>query len=197
MQTFIFFAAGVLEFMPKSLTSESLKKLLEAFSADETEASRLYTKLCAALVRFFHLKGVTDADKSADDTIDRVADKINQGAKVEDLRKFAFGVARFVYLENLRREEAATRAASEFYLKDSATAEFEESDHLETFRECFKNLYDHERKLLLDYFQDLPPDELFKNRQKLAERERIELNALRNKVSRLRKRLEECLGKKK
>ena len=183
--------------MPKSLTSESLKKLLDAFSVDETEASRLYTDLRDSLVRFFQLKGAADADKAADETLDRVADKVNQGAKIEDLRKFAFGVARFVFLENLRREQSAKRAADEFYLKDSASKEFEESDEIEIFRECFKNLYDRDRELLLRYFEDLPSRELFDSRQKLAKREGIEINALRNRISRLRKRLEECLSRQK
>lgn len=181
--------------MPKDLTSESLKKLLEAFSADETEASRLYTNLRGSLVRFFGLKGISDPDKAADETIDRVADKLNQEAKIEDLRKFAFGVARFVYLENLRREQTAKRAVDEFYLKDSST-KFEEPDQIETYRECFQNLYDDERRLLSSYFEDLPPAALFESRQNLARREKIEVNALRNRISRLRKRLEDCFNKR-
>ncbi len=183
--------------MPKSLTAESLKKLLAAFSPDEAESAAAYTLLCDSLVRFFQLKGISDADKAADETIDRVAEKINQDASIEDLRKFAFGVARFVFLERLRREQRRSRAVDAFYLTDSATKEFGESAEIENFRECFNNLYDHERRLLLGYFQDLPADELFEQRRVLAERENIELNALRNRVSRLRKRLEECLGKRK
>jgi DNA-directed RNA polymerase specialized sigma24 family protein len=183
--------------MPKDLTSESLKKLLDALSVDEAEASRLYTNLRGSLVRFFQLKGISDADKAADETLDRVADKINREAKVENLRKFAFGIARFIFLEKLRQEQSCARAVDVFYLKDSATKEFEESDEIEAFRECFKQLYDHERELLLRYFEDLPFAELFESRQKLAEREKIDINALRNRISRLRKRLEECLGKQK
>lgn len=183
--------------MPKDLTSESLKKLLGALSGDEAEAAQLYTNLRGSLVRFFQLKGISEADKAADETIDRAANKINEGAEIEDLTKFAFGVARFVFLESLRREQSRARAVNEFYLKDSASVEFEESNEIEAFRECFKKLYDHERELLLRYFEDLPADELFARRQQLAERERIEMNTLRNRISRLRKRLEDCIGKQK
>jgi DNA-directed RNA polymerase specialized sigma24 family protein len=183
--------------MPKDLTSGSLKKLLNAFSEDEAEAAHLYADLRDSLNRFFELKGVSDSDKAADETIDRVAEKINEEAKIEDLRKYAFGVARFVFLERLRREQSHVRAMDAFYLKDSESKEFDVSDEVETFRECFSRLYDYERELLLKYFEDLPAAELFENRQKLAKREKIDLNALRNRISRLRKRLEECLGKRK
>lgn len=182
--------------MPKDLTSESLKKLLDAFSDDETAAARLYSDLRDSLVRFFELKGISGSDKAADETLDRVADKIDQKAKIEDLRKFAFGVARFVFHENLRREQSATHAANEFYLRNAET-KFEEAGEVETFRKCFENLYDDERALLVSYFEDLPSAELFKKRQKMARHERIEINALRNRISRLRKRLEECLSRRK
>jgi DNA-directed RNA polymerase specialized sigma24 family protein len=183
--------------MPKDLTSDSFEKLLDAFSADKTEAGLAYTNLREALVRFFELKGVSDPDQAADETLDRIAEKINQNTKIEDLRKFAFGVARFVYLERLRKEQSRLHAVDEFYLKDSGTKEFGVSDEIENFRECFKKLYDHERELLLRYFEDLSADELFEMRRKLADREKIELNTLRNRISRLRKRLEECIRRQK
>lgn len=179
--------------MPKSLTSESLKKLLAALSSDEVEAVRLYTKLRESLVRFFQIKGVADEDESADETLDRVAEKLEQGAKIEDLRNFAFGVAKYVALEAIRREQTRARSADSFYLKDSATDEFGESDAVETLRECFKGLYERERRLILKYFEDLTADELYENRRKLAESENLSLNALRNRISRLRKRLEDCM----
>lgn len=183
--------------MPKSLTSDSFAKLLKAFSDDEAEASRLYTNLRDSLIRFFQLRGISDPDKAADDTIDRIAEKLGQNTQIEDLRKFAFGVARFIYLEKLRKEQSRLQAVDAFFLRNSGSKEFGASDEIETFRECFKKLYDHERELLLRYFEDLSADELFEVRQKLAASEKIELNTLRNRVSRLRKRLEDCLGKKK
>jgi DNA-directed RNA polymerase specialized sigma24 family protein len=183
--------------MPKDLTSESLEKLLDAFSDDKAEAALAYTNLRDSLVRFFELKGVSDPDKAADETIDRIAGKLQQNTKIEDVRKFAFGVARFVFLERFRREQSRLHSLDMFVLKDSESREFGPSDEIAAFRECFKGLYDHERDLLLRYFEDLPADELFEKRQKLADREKIEINALRNRVSRLRKRLEDCLRRQK
>lgn len=179
--------------MPKPLTSVSFAKLLKAFSSDETKAALAYTKLRDSLVRYFQIKGISDADEAADATIDRVADKLSQNTNIEDLTKYAFGVAKNVFLERLRSAQIHSRAVDKFYLKTSNFKNLNENHHLEAFRECFKNLYSDEQELLINYFADLPADELFENRQNLADRQRISLNALRIRVTRLRKLLEDCL----
>ncbi len=177
------------------LTSESLTKLLSTLSSDETAAAIAYTKLRDALVRYFQIKGILEADEAADETIDRLANKINQNNQIEDLTKYAFGVAKNVFLEKLRLTQIRTRATDGYYLKNVKHQNFGETDHLEPLRKCFKSLYEDEQKLLLSYFEDLPADELFENRRQLAERERVSINVLRNRVSRLRKHLEDCLNK--
>ena len=182
----------VLKFMPKDLTSESFAKLLKALSSNGAEAAGLYTKLHKSLVRFFQLKGISEPDKAADETIDRVAEKINS-QEVGNLKGYAFGVAKFVYLEKLRREQIGQRVVGGFYMKTAAYQKQGEHDEFEPLRECFGKLYKTERELLVSYFADLAADELSAHRQKMAERAEIDLNALRNRVSRLRRRLEECI----
>jgi len=179
--------------MPKSLTSNSFNKLLNALSDDEAEASNLYTNLREMLVRFFRIKGIAEDEEAADETIDRVAEKIDQDAVIEDIKGFAFGVAKFVALEMIRHEQTRIRMADAFYLKDSASNEFNERDSIEHLRRCFNELYPRERALLIKYFEDLPADELHENRLQIAKSESLTLNALRNRISRLRKRLEDCL----
>ena len=179
--------------MPKDLTSESFTKLLKAFSGDEAAAALAYTKLRDSLVRYFQIKGISEADEAADATIDRVADKIAQNTEIGDLTKFAFGVAKNVFLERLRSAQVHSRAVDKFYSKTNTFETPEVNPHLELLEGCFKTLYTDEQKLLLNYFADLPADELSKNRQNLAEREGITINALRIRVNRLRKILEDCL----
>jgi DNA-directed RNA polymerase specialized sigma24 family protein len=183
--------------MPKDLTSVSFAKLLNALASEETEAAHLYTKLHDSLVRYFELKGISAPDKAADETIDRIPERINLNTKNEDIRFIAFSVAKFVFLEKIRTEQKRARADDEFYQKNGATKNLAETDDFEPLRECFKSLYEHERELLGSYFADLTADELSAHRQKLADREGIDLNALRNRISRLRRRLEDCVGKEK
>jgi len=183
--------------MPKDLTSESFAKLLRALSADEAEAAQLYTKLHESLVRYFEIKGIAESGKAADLVIDRIPERLNQDTKSEEVTYIAFGVAKFVFLEMFRKEKKQIKTADGFYPSADAGRRFPETDEFEPLRECFKSLYERERELLTKYFTDLSADRLSENRQKLAEREGIALNALRNRVSRLRKRLEDCLKSKK
>jgi DNA-directed RNA polymerase specialized sigma24 family protein len=183
--------------MPKDLTSDSFAKLLGALSADVAEAGRLYTKLQASLVNYFELKGLSEPEQAADETIDRIPERINQKTGKEEVRFIAFSVAKFVFLEKIRKEKKRVNAADGFYAKTDAEQSSGEKDEFEPLRECFKSLYEHERDLLLNYFADLPAEELSEHRQKFADREEIDLNAVRNRVSRLRKRLEDCLKEKK
>ncbi len=183
--------------MPNPLTSESLAALLNSFSSNEEEAAFAYTKLRDKLVRYFQLKGISETDEAADATIDRVAAKLNQNTKIEDLTRYAFGVAKKVFLERLRASQVEKRATARFYEKSGKNDGAVETSYLEPLRSCFDSLYEDEQKLLLSYFEDLPSDQLFEHRQKLAERQGVSLNTLRNRVSRIRKRLEDCVGKKK
>ena len=180
--------------MPKDLTSDSFTKLLKALSADEAEAARLYTKLHESLVNFFELKGLTEPDKAADETIDRIPERINQNTKNEDdIRFIAFSVAKFIFLEKLRSEQRRLHADEKFYGKTGTAGEFFEKDEFEPLRKCFENLYKDEKELLAGYFADLGGQELYEHRRKLAAREGVSLNTLRIRVSRIRKLLENCL----
>ncbi|HEY8561666.1 MAG TPA: hypothetical protein VIL74_14920 [Pyrinomonadaceae bacterium] len=183
--------------MPKALTSESFAKLLQALSPDEAESARLYTKLHKSLANYFALKGIAAPDDAADETIDRIPERINEDTKKEDIRYIAFSVARYVFLEKIRKEQKRARADERFYEKNGDGQTLDENDGYESLRDCFQALYERERELLVRYFADLEAPELFAHRQKLAAREGIDLNALRNRISRLRRRLEDCADREK
>lgn len=183
--------------MPKILTSEALEKLLTVFSDDTTAAATAYAELRDSLLRFFQLRGISDADAAADETIDRIPERITENTKADDVKFIAFSIAKFVFLETIRKEQKQKAAADGFYQNRAAPRLLDEPDGFESLRDCLKSLYDRERALLVEYFADLPPEQLAAHRQRMADREQMDLNALRNRISRLRKRLEECVGRKK
>ena len=184
--------------MAKNLTAESYSLFLEAFSSDEGEAVAALSKLRDSLVRFFQIKGDSDPDEAADKTLDRVAVKLSENVLIEDLTKYSFGVARFVFLERLRKTNTEKKAF-ENYRAENAHQKFdEETDDFSPFRECFESLPDADKSILKAYFIDLPYAELIENRQQLTVNLGMAMNNLRLKIFRLRRRLEDCVrGKRK
>lgn len=181
--------------MPNDLTTEIFANLLNLFSGDPDTAAVEYTRLHEALIRYFETKGVSEPHLAADETIDRVAEKLSQSAEIKDIFKYAFGVARYVALENYRRERFALRVADQWLSK--AMAATETDGDFEVLRDCFRGLYPKEQRLLLEYYSAELEKGKAEFRRQLAEREKVSLNTLRIRVSRLRKRLEDCLSDKK
>ncbi len=120
--------------MPEPLTSESLAELLKAFSSNEDKAAFAYTKLRDSLVRYFQLKGISEADEAADETLDRLAEKIKQGVKIDNPSGFAFGIAKFIFLEKIRAAQTHLRAVDSFSVKTEADSDLGNTDHLEPLR---------------------------------------------------------------
>jgi hypothetical protein len=174
------------------LTSESLATLLETLSPDSREAVRAYSELRNALVRFFQLRGDSAPDEAADVALDRVAEKLAHDTKIDDLNKYCFTVAKYVFLERLRLVKKQKLAAEEFYFRNDGRRDRSDED-LAPFRECFAALSDEDRKILTMYFADLPADRLYEYRRQLAESHEGSINYLRIRIYRLRRRLEDCV----
>ncbi len=184
--------------MSERVSNEKINELLKALSPEGEEAATAYTKLQNSLVRFFQIKGDFDSLEAADLALDRVALKISQETKIDDLTKYAFGVARLIFFERLRQVEKERKAADGFYANKIAEYKVkdEDSDIFRLHRECFESLEIAEKKLLADYFLDLPYPKQNENRIQLSAKHSISMVNLRLKVFRLRKRLEECLRSK-
>lgn len=181
--------------MPNDLTTEIFANLLNLFSRDPDAAASQYTRLHEALVRYFETKGISQPGLAADETIDRVAEKVNQSAEIKDIVKYSFGVARYVALENARKERVAIRLAERLLKQAAVTNEVDVG--FEVLRDCFRGLYPNEQRLLLEYYSAELEVGKAEFRRRLAAREKVSLNTLRIRVSRLRKRLEDCLDEKK
>jgi hypothetical protein len=77
---------------------------------DPDEAGRRYLRLHQKLTGYFQFRGVADPAAAADETLDRAARRIAEGAEVPDIDKFCLGIARFIIMEGWRlntRESAA------------------------------------------------------------------------------------------
>ena len=182
----------------REASPETFARLLAALSTDPEEAGRLYTRLHQKLVGFFQLRGLSDPGDAADDTLDRAAARLAQGAEAPDLGRYCLGIARNVVRERWRREQREDAVAHEFAsAADSAEEEEEEVRRIHlVLKPCLEQLTADERELLTAYCHVARGRARAEHRRLLAERRQTTVLALRMRVMRLRSILTDCVRKR-
>jgi DNA-directed RNA polymerase specialized sigma24 family protein len=175
----------------RSISAEGFARLLARLDPDADRAAREYEQLRRALVKFFDWRGASPPDECADEALDRLAHKLEQ-TEVQDVRKYAYGIARLVALERHRvpafssLDELPQRALASPVLAD-------EGDEVrDCFDRCLSALPEESRTLILSYY-DGERSAKISNRRRLATLLGVTENALRSRVQRLRDRLEACV----
>ena len=87
----------------RTITAAGLALLLARLDPDTDRAALDTERLRRTLVRFFDWRGIWPPDECADETLDRLARRLEGETTVEDLRSYAYGIARMVLLERRRR----------------------------------------------------------------------------------------------
>lgn len=177
-----------------TLTSEAFERLLARLGTDPETGGRQYDALRRKLVLFFSMRGAAGAEALADETIDRVARRLDEGEVVDQLRAYCFGVARRVLMEN------AKQRARELAFVDNrpapAPARDEEAADLERrstcLTRCLRALSHEHRALIMGYYEGEGATYL-KERKVLAQRLGISYGALKTQAHRVRNQLEQCL----
>jgi RNA polymerase sigma factor (sigma-70 family) len=177
-----------------SLTPAAFEKLLNAFSADRDEAGVLYELMRRKLVRFFEWRKIEPAEDYADETINRVARRIESGEVIENLNGYFFGVARMVYLEALKDPgRVVVSIDDEPHVRDKKAPQTTQSEpRVLCFDQCLDSLPPENRTLIVGYYQEERRAKI-ELRQELADSLQIPLNALRIRAHRIRVRLEQCI----
>ena len=174
------------------LTRESLEKLLFCLDGDPERAGEKYETLRLGLVRFFEWRGCALSEDHADETIDRVARKLIQGEAIIDIYKYSAGVARFVYLETVKKRHQQEAALRERPAAPSADSTAAQETHLECLRRCLRDLPTESSQLILTYHQDMGSTKI-EGRKRLAQQLGVSQHALRMRLQRLRTKIEECV----
>src|SRR5687767_8236083 len=86
-----------------SLNAQAFQRLLDHLHPNGDEASRAYEKLRHKLIDFFDWRGASSPEVEADETLDRVARRLEEGAVVDRVEPYALGVARYVLQEAYKR----------------------------------------------------------------------------------------------
>ena len=175
----------------RDLTRGSLDGLLALLDADRERAGERYELLRAKLVRLFEWRGSASPEEHADETLNRIACKVEEGELVRDVHAFAGGVARLVWLEAVKRERRARKALEEMPPPEEVSGESDA--RLECFGSCLGKLPEPGRALVVEYYREEKGAKI-EARKKLAASLGVPHGTLRLRVYRLRAQLEKCVG---
>jgi RNA polymerase sigma factor (sigma-70 family) len=178
-----------------SLTKPAFDKLMARLESAGEPAGERYLRARRNLVRYFEGRRSRFAEEQADETINRVARRLDEGAEIQNFDAYLYGVARLVLLEGVDDRERERRALQEAPLRlvRPAPAERDETEtRLDCLQACLGTLPDDGRVLIVQYYQGERHAKIA-NRQRLAEALGIPLQALRSRAVRLREKLEACV----
>ena len=177
------------------MTPEAFAKLLAKLAPDPETGGRKYEELRRQLIKFFEWRGSYLPDELADETLNRLARKIDEGAEIEkNVTALALGIARFVFLESSRHPENR-RVEMEELTSLAATPEYRAEDDdlwLLCLKECLQGISKRNRELIIEYYQEEKSAKI-DIRKTLAARQGISLNALFSRTKRIRDKLEQCV----
>lgn len=171
------------------LTKESFDALLAWLDANPDAAARKYEQIRTRLIKIFVCRGCLESEDLADQTIDRVARRLNdiEATFSGEPARYFYGVANKIHLEYLRRKRTPEPELP--VLVDDTDEDAREYECLER---CMEQLSPKNRELVLEYYQEERWAKI-EHRKRLADQLGIALNALRIRACRIRASLLECV----
>jgi DNA-directed RNA polymerase specialized sigma24 family protein len=155
-----------------------------------------YVRLYRRLEGFFTMRGVRDPAGAADETIDVAVRRIAEGTPVPDAGKYCMGIARNIANDRLRRERRELKAFLGF-IADLDNNSGEQAARIEqVLKPCFEQLAGEDRELLVAYCYVMRGRARGEHRRELALKMNTSVQGLRMRVTRLRKELTDCAGKR-
>jgi hypothetical protein len=189
-------AIQIFSYETNTLTKEVFDGLLAKLSEEDlaTDSSSEYERLRFRLERFFRIKGLTTPRETADIALDRLATAIKNNVEpIENINQFAFAIARIIYQEQLRLETREREANEQFLLLQKKNNNASEK-LIRKIELCFQALPENEQGLIEEYYLKDAPDKLDTNRAALAARHGLSTNCLRQKLFRIRLKLEKMIA---
>jgi RNA polymerase sigma factor (sigma-70 family) len=181
------------------VSREDFKRFLGRLDPNPVRAWEVYAQLRLALLTYFEHNRCSDCQQLADETLDRIAKKPGDYAIV-NVAEFAFGVARNVRRE-IARKAALQRDLSEAgeekpehrgpNAEDTIISGIDMAQRLACLRKCMAALPPEERQLFQQYHSD-DSEALDEHRQRLAKALGVSWTTLRMRISRIRRKLENC-----
>ncbi|MCY7376349.1 MAG: hypothetical protein LH472_10315 [Pyrinomonadaceae bacterium] len=188
-----------------AITASAFERLLTWLDAGENSDGRNYLEMRRRLVYYFDRKNCLTPDDFADETLNRVARRLEETETIESETpaKFCYITARFVFMESLRGTDKKSVPLDDV-LRQSKANQFaaaerdEEKEIKEKMLDCLEHctgeLEAANRDIIVGYYYG---EERIKieNRRALAGKLGISTNALSIRACRIRDKLELCIGK--
>jgi DNA-directed RNA polymerase specialized sigma24 family protein len=168
------------------LTQEAFDGLLAWLDPNRDLAAQKYESIRTRLIKIFACRGCAEAEDLADETINRVTNKLPeiQGTFVGEPARFFYGVANKIQLEYSRPQRTPVLPP----VNDNEDSERE----YECLDRCMERLSSENRQLVLSYYQEEKHAKI-EHRKQLATNLGIALNALRIRAHRIRASLQQCV----
>ena len=183
-----------------TLSASAFHRLLEWLDDGAGSSGQSYLELRQRLVFYFDRKNCSTPDELADETLNRVARRLEEEGTIESETpaKYCYIVARFVFMEYLREshragialDEVRRQAPGDYFVVPEVYSD--EEKRLACLGRCTSKLEPVNRELITRYYVGKGRGKIA-NRRSLAESLGITMNALAIRACRLRDKLEACV----
>ncbi len=179
-------------------TELAFSRLLEWLDDGVDSQGETYVEMRRRLVTYFDRRNRLSADELADETLSRIGRTLERdgGIAVKPPARYCYVVAKFVLLEDIRRERShlpldETRSSARTLRLATSVGE-DEDQRLDSIDDCLQQLKPDQRELILEYYRGSQHQKIARRRE-LAKRLGISMNALGIRASRIRGTLETCV----
>jgi RNA polymerase sigma factor (sigma-70 family) len=179
------------------LNQNAFKHLLNWLDEDADSGGQRYVEIRCRLVLYFDRKNCSSLDELADETLNRVARRLEEEREITGSTpaQYCFIVARYVFLESLRgRHHEEPLQESLTAPPDSHEEREQEQRRSDCLDHCLQTLDPEERNIILGYYQGERRTKI-QNRKAMAVKLEVSINALSIRACRIRSKLEKCLQK--
>ena len=182
-------------------TESAFSRLLRWLDDGEDSHGAGYVRMRQRLVAYFERRGRTSADALVDETFNRISRTLDVSGRilVRPPARYCFIVARYVFLEDVRRERRCVpfddgRGELEpgADALEAQAVILQRERRLTTLECCLERLTPEQRDLVIEYYRGAKRQRI-ERRREIARRMGISMNALGIRMSRLRSRLHACM----
>lgn len=188
-----------------TLNRETLRQFLGWLDEGVETNGERYLEMRRRLVRYFDCRNCPSPDDLADDTLNRVARKLEEKGEIVAATPahYCYIVARLVFLESTRNRELHAASlddtkSSNMFMgtlaapTDAATDPASKEKLFTCLERCLSKLRSQDRELILEYYRGEQWEKIDR-RSQMASRLGLTPNALSIRACRIRAKVESCV----